>query len=104
PGIRRDVAVVREHGLIRPVLRLPCQPVAALEQQDTLAGRGEAVRERAPAGAAADDDHVVRIHSYSSFSRSSTIMRPAASISARWEKACGKLPRCLPVAASNSSA
>ena len=104
PGVRRDVAAVHEHGLVRPVLRLACQPVAALEQQDALAGRGEAVRERAPAGAAADDDDVVGIHSYSSFSRSSTIMRPAASIRARCEKACGKLPRCPPVATSNSSA
>ena len=32
------------------------------------------------------------------------MIRPAASISARWEKACGKLPRCRPVLVSNSSA
>src|SRR5262249_52382599 len=31
-------------------------------------------------------------------------IRAAASISARWENACGKWPRCLPVGASNSSA
>ena len=35
---------------------------------------------------------------------SGTMMRAAASISARWENACGKLPRCRPVSASNSSA
>ena len=35
---------------------------------------------------------------------SGTTIRAAASISARWEKACGKLPRWRPVSASNSSA
>src|SRR4051812_37693065 len=39
-----------------------------------------------------------------SASRSDTMMRAAASISARCEKAWGKLPRCLPVLVSNSSA
>src|SRR5215831_17953361 len=33
-----------------------------------------------------------------------TIIRAAASISARWENACGKFPRCLPVSGSYSSA
>ena len=42
-----------------PVLRLAGQPVAALEQQDALAGRRQPVGERAAARAAADDDHVV---------------------------------------------
>ena len=37
-------------------------------------------------------------------SSSGTMIRAAASISARCEKACGKLPRCRPVSASNSSA
>ena len=40
---------------------------------------------------------------YSS-SRSATMIRAAASSSARWENACGKLPRWRPVAVSNSSA
>ena len=40
----------------------------------------------------------------SSSSSSATMIRPAASISARCENACGKLPRWRPVATSNSSA
>ena len=39
-----------------------------------------------------------------SSSRSARMIRAAASISARCENACGKLPRCRPVSASNSSA
>ena len=35
--------------------------------------------------------------------RSDRMMRAPASISARWEKAWGKLPRCRPVVASYSS-
>lgn len=40
----------------------------------------------------------------SSSSRSAKMIRPAASISARWENACGKFPRWRPVRVSNSSA
>ena len=36
--------------------------------------------------------------------RSTTMIRPAASMSARWENACGKLPRRRPASTSNSSA
>ena len=59
PGVGRDVAAVDEHVLRQPVLRLPRQPAAALEQQDPLARRGQAADQRAAAGAAADHDHVV---------------------------------------------
>ena len=62
PRIRRDVAVVHEHVLVRPVLRLARQPIAALEEQDALARGGEVARKRAAAGAAADDDDVVALH------------------------------------------
>ena len=115
PRVRRDVAVVHEHVLVRPVLRLARKPVAALEQEDPLAGRGEVAGERAAAGAGADDDHVVGVHGlllqrgfglarqYCA-SISGTMIRAAASSSARCENACGKLPRCRPVSASNSSA
>ena len=106
PGVGRDVAVVHEHVLGRPVLRLARQPVAALEQEDPLARGGEVPRERAAARAGADDDDVVasmRPHG-SPLIRSARMIRPAASISARWENACGKLPRWRPVATSNSSA
>ena len=40
----------------------------------------------------------------SSASRSARMIRPAASISARWENACGKFPRWRPVRVSSSSA
>ena len=66
PRLRRDVAVVHEHVLVRPVLRLAHEPVAPLEQEDPLPGRREVPRERAAAGARADDDHVVRVHVSSS--------------------------------------
>src|SRR5215216_4076793 len=104
PGVLRDVAVVDEHVRRRPVLRLARQPVTTLEQQDALARRRESVDERAAARAAADDDHVVRAHPPISSSRSATMIRAAASISARCENAWGKLPRCLAVLVSNSSA
>ncbi len=53
----------------------------------------------------ADHDHVEGVgHHWYSWSRSTTTIRAAASISARCEKACGKLPRWRPVGASNSSA
>jgi len=38
----------------------------------------------------------------SSSSRSARMIRPAASISARWENACGKFPRWRPVGVSSS--
>ena len=45
-----------------PVVLLAADVVAALEQQDPLAGRGEVIGERAAARAGADDDHVVVRH------------------------------------------
>src|SRR5262249_22929851 len=109
PGVRGDVAVVDEHRSDIPVLGFACEPVAPFEQQDPLAARRELPGQRSAACTRADDDHVVGVHAWpASFqysARSSgTMIRAAASISARCEKACGKLPRCRPVSASNSSA
>ena len=104
PRVLGHVAVVHEDVPREPVLRLAREPVAPLEQEDALPGRGEVPGERPAAGASADHDHVVVTHQLSSSSRSARMIRPAASISARCEKACGKLPRCRPVSASNSSA
>ena len=59
PGVRRDVAVVDEHLVREPVLRLARQPAAALEQQDPLARGRQATHQRAAARAAPDHDHVV---------------------------------------------
>src|SRR5262245_47900000 len=59
PHIRRDVAVVDEDGLRVPVQSFTLQPVAALENQNSLSGRREMARQRAASRAAADDDDVV---------------------------------------------
>ena len=93
PGVLGDVAVVDEDVVCRPVRRLTGQPVAALEEEDSLAGGGEVARERPSSRAGADDDDVVRVHRQCSFNCSGTMIRAAASISARWENAWGKLPR-----------
>jgi hypothetical protein len=49
PRVLRHVAVVDEHLVRAPVRGLAGQPAAALEQQDALAGRGQAADERAAA-------------------------------------------------------
>jgi hypothetical protein len=95
PGVGRDVAVLDEHVLGEPVLRLAREPVAALEKQDALARGSELVNQRAAAGSAADHDHVVIAHTLTptSLRRSLRMIPAAASIRARWENAWGKLPR-----------
>ena len=104
PGVRGHVAVVDEDVRRLPVLGLARKPVAALEQEDALPGRREVPREGAAAGARADDDHVEGFHCQYPFSISGTMIRAAASIRARCENACGKLPRKRPVDTSSSSA
>ena len=104
PRVRRDVPVVHEHFLVRPVLGLARKPVATFEQEDAFPGRREVSGERSPASARPDDDDVVGLGHEISSSRSARMMRAAASTSARWENACGKLPRWRPVLTSNSSA
>ena len=59
PAVGRDVAALDEHVLGRPVGRLAGQPVAALEQQDALARRGEVAGEGAAACPGTDHDDVV---------------------------------------------
>ena len=107
---RRTTCPARRSGCprtpssVRPVLGLARKPVAALEQEDALPGGREVAGERSAARAGPDDDHVVGVHHEISSSRSARMMRAAASISARWENACGKFPRWRPVLTSNSSA
>ena len=62
PVLGRHVPLAAEDLFGLPVLELPREVATALEQEDLLAGRREAVRERAAARAAADDDHVVVLH------------------------------------------
>ena len=57
----------------------------------------------------AQDEHPIGhrvgpVHPVHSSSRSARMIRPAASMRARWEKACGKLPRWRARSTSNSSA
>ena len=85
PGVGRDVAVVHEHVVGRPVLRLAREPVAALEQQDPLAGRREVAGERAAARAGADDDHVVAVH-WSLLRRGSARLEPPAPVRGRGDR------------------
>ena len=59
PAILRDVPAVDEHVHGRPVRRLAGQPVAALEQQDPLARRGQVAGQRTTAGPGPDHDDVV---------------------------------------------
>src|SRR6516225_2936845 len=91
PGVRRYVAVLDENVRRVPILRLAREPIAALEQEDALARGSQVAREGAAARAGADDDDVEVAHEISA-TRSVRIMRAPASISARWEKAWGKLP------------
>src|SRR5262249_10106281 len=56
PGFLGLVLVVDENGLAIPVVVLPRQIAATLEQQDLLAGRGQLVCERAAARTRAYDD------------------------------------------------
>ena len=62
PLLAAEVALLEEHLLGVPVLGLAGRVTAALEQQDALAGGGEAVGERPAARAGADDDDVVVVH------------------------------------------
>src|SRR5215471_323164 len=65
PRVRRDIAVLHEHRVCIPVLRLALEPITAFENEDALARRRELLCQCAAAGAAADDDDVeMFIHAY----------------------------------------
>ena len=59
PDVGALVLAVDEHGLARPVGAFALQIVAALEDEDALAGRRQLERHRPAAGPRADDDDVV---------------------------------------------
>src|SRR5262249_30409648 len=61
PGVLRHVPVVDEHGCRVPVLDLPWQPVAPLEDQHPPARRCEPVGERSSTRTGSHDDHVVLV-------------------------------------------
>src|SRR3954453_10865314 len=62
PALRGDVSLASEHLPGVPVLGLARKVSAALEQEDLLARRREAVRERAADGPRPDGDHVGVAH------------------------------------------
>ena len=61
PELRCAVRALDEHRGGVPVVALARQVVPAFEQQDSLAGRSDAVGERAAARPRTDDDHVVML-------------------------------------------
>src|SRR5204863_1270787 len=86
--------------------RLEQVVVGPVDQRHVDMRAPELVRRGQPSEPAADDDHPAPggAHAWISSKRSARMIRAAASISARCEKAWGKLPRCRPVSASSSSA
>ena len=64
PGLVRLIAFAGEDRFAAPVLPFARQIVAALEDQDALAGGGEPVGEGAAPSAAADDDDVITISAH----------------------------------------
>ncbi len=61
PALVRLVCGIDEYRLRAPVLLATLEILSALEDQDPLAGRGEALSERSAARPAADHDHVVMV-------------------------------------------
>jgi len=61
PGFLSLVAAVDEDDLRVPVVAATGQVVAALDEEDALAGGGEALGEGGAAGSGADDDDVVMV-------------------------------------------
>src|SRR5712692_3553919 len=59
PDLRRCVTAVQIDRLGVPVLLLPRDEAAPLEDEDALARRCQSVKERAAAGSGPDDDHVI---------------------------------------------
>ncbi len=59
PHLRRCVTALQIDRLGVPVLLLPRHEATPLEDEDTLARRGQRVKERAAAGSGPDDDHVI---------------------------------------------
>jgi len=70
PELVGQVPVLPEDLAAVPVLWLPRQVAAALDQQDPLTGRREPVRERTPASAGTDDNHVIVLSRHSVLPRS----------------------------------
>src|SRR6478736_1401656 len=96
PGLPGDVPVIDEDRLRVPVLDLSGQPVAALQDEDSLAGRREVSGKRPAARAAADDDDVVGMilaH-----------RAPPAVVTASTASSCSQTIRGVPLRSSASGA
>ena len=77
PGVLRDVPPVDEHVVGRPVLGLPGQEVAPLEQEHLFARRGQGVGQGPSAGSGSDDDDVERFGHQISFRRGRVVTSTA---------------------------
>src|SRR6476660_5589066 len=79
PRVVGDVAAVDEHRRRVPVVHLARQEVAAFEQQQLLARRGERVRERSSARTRTDDDDVVTLAHDASYRPGLQCMSPPSA-------------------------
>src|SRR5215471_5544700 len=85
-----------KHGGRVPVVPLSWQEIAALEQQDALAGRREPIGERTAAGA--DNDHVITLARHRPLRTQSNACAPALlrlrlSIRSGTSTACSSKPQ-----------
>ena len=91
----RNCTLVDGHPPVLGALRTQIEPEVPLDSaEQRLAAAFGQLRE----------EHIGGVRRHSSSSSSARMIRAAASINARCENACGKLPRWRPVSASNSSA
>src|SRR5262245_46063376 len=81
PRLLRLILALEVDGARAPVVLLARHVVAALEEQDLLARRGQRPRQRAAAGAGADDRDVVALH------------RPSLRARTRDRASCRRRPR-----------
>src|SRR5215813_13002899 len=82
-----------EDGSRVPVVPLSGQEIAALEQQDALAGRCEPIGERTAAGAGANDDHVITLARHRQLRTQSNACAPAL-LRPRLSTRCGTSTAC----------
>jgi hypothetical protein len=61
PNIGRNIPIVDEHFFGRPIFGLAPQPIATLEDQDSLPRGSEMISQRTATSPAADDDNIVWI-------------------------------------------
>jgi hypothetical protein len=86
PGLLRLIEPLDEDGLAAPVLLGTRQVIATFEDQDALAGRCQALRERGATRPAADDDQVVVVLNQGGYSEPVRLCCPATAGAQRGSK------------------